>query len=522
MNIETIKESVSTMEYIGHERKKINVEGDVNVPDIKPDILSIINISGGAYINKKEIIENKIKVEGTVDVCIIYLSDDEFSSLRGINNTFNFTEYIDLFGITNDSFIKLKCSSGPLECKVVNGRKVNVKCPVNLDINAAKEEKCDIGKDVTDDRNIEIQKEKVNFKTLYTCKCDNVCINETINLGEKDCPIGEILQANMQIVGKDYKTSYNKILAKAEAIIKIVYIADNENGSVESFEARVPVMGFLDVEGLTDDMDVNLNYCIKCFNVKPVYQDLKASAISLDGEVEICAYIYNKVNFDVINDIYSTEKNLNCEYDNIKMLQNNISANENIEIIQSLLIPELDMLKILNITANPVITEINVLDEKLALEGNIEFSILYYRNDKKVMENKKMELPFQQVVKIPELQSNMNPQIDLEVENLEYKSIGGNQEQIRLNINVSVLNDEEININSIKNIEIMDDELSKMPSIIVYYVKPGDSLWNIAKRFRTTVEEIKNINNLTDDMIYPNEQLIIQRKRIVNQVESLL
>lgn len=110
MNIEIIKENVNTSKYIGHERKKINVEGDVNVPDIKPDILSIINISGGAYINKKEIIENKIKIEGTVDICIIYLSDDELNSLRGINNTFNFTEYIDIYGITDDSFLKLKCN----------------------------------------------------------------------------------------------------------------------------------------------------------------------------------------------------------------------------------------------------------------------------------------------------------------------------------------------------------------------------------------------------------------------------
>ena len=82
----------------------------MNVPDIKPDILSIINISGGAYRKKKEIIENKIKIEGTVDICIIYLSDDELNSLRGINNTFNFTEYIDIYGITDDSFLKLKCN----------------------------------------------------------------------------------------------------------------------------------------------------------------------------------------------------------------------------------------------------------------------------------------------------------------------------------------------------------------------------------------------------------------------------
>lgn len=522
MNIETIKENVNTSKYIGHEKKRVSVEGEVNVPDIKPDILSIINVIADAFINKKEIVDNKIRVDGTVETYIIYLSDDDTGSLRSITNTFNFTEYIDLFGVTDDSFVKLKCTSGPLECKVINGRKVSVRCPVNLDVEAAKECKYEIGKDIVDDRNVEVKKENVSFKTLYNCKCENTSLNETINFGDEDKPIGEILQANMKIIGKDYKTSYNKILAKAEAVISMVYIADDATNSVETFEAKIPVMGFIDIDGLTEDMEISLDYCIKCFNIKPVYQDLKACAISVTSDIEICAYIYNKVNFDVISDLYSTEKKINCEYDTINVLQSNVNSNNTIEMTQSLLIPELDLLKILSITANPVISEMNVLDGKLALEGNIEFNILYYRTDKKILENKKMELPFQQVVKIPELQSNMNVQTNIDIENVENRPIGGNQLQIRLDMNVNTTSNEEMEINSIRNIEVTDDEAGRIPSIVIYYVKAGDTLWSIAKKFRVTVEEIKNLNELTDDRIYPNEQLIIQRKRAVSQIESLL
>ena len=70
--------------------------------------------------------------------------------------------------------------------------------------------------------------------------------------------------------------------------------------------------------------------------------------------------------------------------------------------------------------------------------------------------------------------------------------------------------------------ESLSDEQIKVPNIVIYYVKKGDSLWNIAKNFKTTVEDIKNINELTDDIIYPNQQLIIKRKRAVNKIESLL
>ena len=74
----------------------------------------------------------------------------------------------------------------------------------------------------------------------------------------------------------------------------------------------------------------------------------------------------------------------------------------------------------------------------------------------------------------------------------------------------------------LKNIEITDEDLPKMPSIVVYYVKAGDSLWSIAKKFNTTVNEIKTLNNLKDDTIYQNQELIIMRKKTEEKVDSLL
>jgi hypothetical protein len=44
-----------------------------------------------------------------------------------------------------------------------------------------------------------------------------------------------------------------------------------------------------------------------------------------------------------------------------------------------------------------------------------------------------------------------------------------------------------------------------------YIVKKGDSLWKIAREFNTTIQEIKNSNNLNGNTIYPGQKLIIPR-----------
>lgn len=47
------------------------------------------------------------------------------------------------------------------------------------------------------------------------------------------------------------------------------------------------------------------------------------------------------------------------------------------------------------------------------------------------------------------------------------------------------------------------------PSNTLHIVKPNESLYSISKKYNTTVENIKKINNLTSDLIYPRMELII-------------
>ena len=48
--------------------------------------------------------------------------------------------------------------------------------------------------------------------------------------------------------------------------------------------------------------------------------------------------------------------------------------------------------------------------------------------------------------------------------------------------------------------------------MVIYFVKPGDTLWKIAKKFRSTIEDIARVNNIEDiDKIYPGQQLYIPK-----------
>ena len=73
--------------------KKFDVSGEIIVPDIKPDIVTIIATNANVYVYKQEITNGKIKVGGNIDTYIIYISDS--GDTRSIQTTLDFTEVLE-------------------------------------------------------------------------------------------------------------------------------------------------------------------------------------------------------------------------------------------------------------------------------------------------------------------------------------------------------------------------------------------------------------------------------------------
>lgn len=93
MLLETEKENICINQIIGQKKREIEVEGDIIVNDIKPDILNIISTSGVPCIYKKEVMEGKIRLDGSISTYIIYLADNENNTMRSLNAVLDFTRH---------------------------------------------------------------------------------------------------------------------------------------------------------------------------------------------------------------------------------------------------------------------------------------------------------------------------------------------------------------------------------------------------------------------------------------------
>ena len=69
--VEAVKENLCINKIVGSKTFQINVQGDTIIPDTKPDILSEISANGNVCIYKKEVMEDKIRLDGNVKIYIL-------------------------------------------------------------------------------------------------------------------------------------------------------------------------------------------------------------------------------------------------------------------------------------------------------------------------------------------------------------------------------------------------------------------------------------------------------------------
>lgn len=131
--IDTIKESLCINKVVGSKTFEITVEGDSIIPDSKPDILSDISTSANVCLYKKEILEGKIRLDGNVNIYLMYLADGEGQNTRAFNTNLDFTEILDFPGTQSKMILDENIRIKTIECKVLNGRKVSFKAMLEID-----------------------------------------------------------------------------------------------------------------------------------------------------------------------------------------------------------------------------------------------------------------------------------------------------------------------------------------------------------------------------------------------------
>lgn len=488
------KQKIKVNNSVLYKNKTIEVRGDIIVPDIKPDIVNIINSNGNAYIYKKEVTTSRVRVDGNLDTHIIYLADN--GETRSIQTTLNFIETIEDSSITEEMFFDYDLNIQKIETKILNERKISIVAIVELNGIFKRIDEVEILEDISEITDVEKLEENIKIKNLIGVNSVKTTLKENINVDAND-EIAEILKTNINIINPETKISYNKILAKAEASIEIMYLTEDDR--INTINSNFPVMSFIDLENVKEENDCKVEYKIK--NMLFTQNSKEQNGILVQIEFEVQCEVFENKEIKVIQDIYGLKNDIECKENLVKV---NVCEENNKDVlnIEEKVFVE-DINKVIDIDCFPKIVDRKTSNNIINYEGEILINILYEVDNKRGLCSKEIKIPFtfkkedSQRIKINITKkefslSNENINLFLEMEIIELIT---NDKEVKLI--------EEININEKKDEEIY--------SMIVYFIKPEDTLWNIGKKFKVSIENICKYNNIENSKIIPGNKLYIVR-----------
>jgi hypothetical protein len=264
-----------------------------------------------------------------------------------------------------------------------------------------------------------------------------------------------------------------------------------------------------------------MDYEIRDYNFE-LEEDNDGEYRIMSGEVEICANILGSIKKDInfIVDAYGIRSQLILDKKVInleeKVLENTSQIAVKDDISTGDENPEIS--DIVNVFGKPVLSDYKVMEDKIEIEGFIVCNIIYFSTNS--LENifcHQTNIPVKQTIDIKGIESDSDCNIELFTEHVNYNMTSSKDAEVKFVVGVICKVYKSYGSNIIEKISegSIDDNKSddKRPNIIVYFVKPEDTFWEIAKKYRTTISEILKVNDLEeDDAINTGMQMLITRK----------
>ena len=229
-------------------------------------------------------------------------------------------------------------------------------------------------------------------------------------------------------------------------------------------------------------------------------------------QIEADVTMYEDEEVEYVEDFYSQTRDLKYTEDKVEVVKKDISVLKRLDIKESInnIIPEDMKLIDYNIDTSYVTTEIT--NNVVNVGGNIKLNLLLQDTNTFELESKSVDVIIDEKFELENVDSNnQNVYVDIVDKNGEVTQ-SGNDIDMRLILDVSSYVEDIAQMSIIDKIEDIALDFSNINSINIYIVKPKDTLWSIAKKYKTSVDKIVMTNNIENpDVIDVGDKLLIIR-----------
>lgn len=520
MDMELVKENIECEQLLGENFSDTVVKSEYVIPDTHPDVSEILMLDAKPCILRKEIMQDKVFLEGQIEYNILYLAKEEGEDgLHNVTYSSKFSNYVEIDGAMNQMDCEADCHIEHMEKMILNERKISIEGIIKLKCEVYKKYDFQTIKDVVGVPDVQFLRSPASVDKILGTVSQDLIAKSHMQIAMEKPEIGTIMKCDVNLHNREVKIVEGKVQTSAFALVNLLYRGKNTT-EVCYVEDDVFMNKESELIGANSDMDCLNDFRVDAMDINVKEDDLGENRIiDVEAVVKSMTKVMYKEDMEMIEDAYSpaimmemTKRNYGL---NVIHGHNKSEAviKSNIELPNGTSMPKCIIL----CQGTACVTDKKIVDDKVVVEGLVNVEVLYVSND----EERKLctvveEIPFVSNMEIPGAKIDMQCIAKVNLENVE-ASLEANTIAVKAVImafaRVNYMTHKEFLV----DISPMEGEAPrKKASITIYAVQTGDTLWKISKKYNTTIDVLVKINSIEDvNILKVGQKLIIPGRALM-------
>lgn len=506
--MELIKETLQLTETKASKKAFTSCDSDVIVPDVKPDILKILQVDASSFITSKELTDSGIKVSGKVKYTIFYLPDNSDLPAEAIHAEQAFSCVIDKPSSAESCIFDVVSDVERIDFSLLNSRKLGIKATVALSYTVFENRELTLPTGIDCD-NAEVIYEIASVGCMPIFEEYSFTVRDRLELPSGRAPIDRILKLDSSVVNPEIKAITGKAVLKGNIAFSVLYL--DSDGVINTISGEVPFTEVAEIFELDEDAPCHADYRISnCEFEIGIDTSGEACAVNFDISVNSVITSSQKSEIRVLSDCFCPGRKTSTLYEQIAF-ENAVANLTNQYTVKEIIAPAEnapEIVSVYNLFARPVISSAAVRGGKVNIDGTLEVYISYITSAPQMpIYSFKHDIPINFGMDTTAA-DDCSCLADISVLHTGFNLNMANELELRASLSVSAKLTKTAEIQTVSDCSIAESESES--GIIIYFVQSDDTLWNIAKHYCVSISELAEINGLDEDSdLITGKRLII-------------
>ena len=536
----------------------IRVEEDILVPDIKPDLESILSMDGALQFTERD-----GKISGDLVLQTLYVPQGKGAdrTVVDMESRIAFRQEAPLgAGLhqTAGAYQSEMYQSGPyqsgaaelravarvesLEHSVVNERKYRVKAVIAVEGRRYGKRELELFEGL-EGEDVQLLQEAVTVTDVTLRKREPLELEENLPLPDSLPEPERILRCSVTLVENHKQINRDKAVVSGTAYYTILYQPKGEDAVTKElgattkepvlFQAKSEFTQFVPLGRKNESGEGRIFFRVTKASAEPRDNESGIkNTIRVKVEGETFLEVYREVERRLVTDAYHPKKELVFDTETVELMQLGLCGISETTVREVINIPERisGIQRLTYVSGDVVSFQSKIEHGKNVVEGKAEVRLVGLSDEEKPTPFDMIrQLPFRIALDLPAGMSNPAaatsplgaatappaaslPDNDVVLKELRCDRLNDRQVEVNavIQMNGAVIRKKQCPL--IRNVGFVEETgpQQERPGLVLYISRRGDTLWNIARKYRTTMEAVASINQIPmDGLLEAGTKLLI-------------